>query len=41
MILAEGVELHISGLRRSDPNALFDMMAKSVAAGYATKMDER
>jgi dehydrogenase/reductase SDR family member 7B len=41
LILAEGVELHIAGLRRSDPDALFDMMAKSVAAGYATKMEER
>lgn len=40
MILAQGVELHISGLRRSDPDALFDMMAKSVAAGYAAKMDQ-
>jgi dehydrogenase/reductase SDR family member 7B len=40
MILAQGVELHISGLRRSDPDALFDMLAKSVQAGYAAQMDQ-
>jgi dehydrogenase/reductase SDR family member 7B len=40
LILAVGVERHIAGLRRSDPDALFDMMAKSVQAGYAAKMAE-
>ncbi len=39
LILAEGVEQHISYLRRSDPDALFDMMARSVARGYAKSMD--
>jgi short-subunit dehydrogenase len=39
LILAVGVEAHIAQLRRSDPDALFDMMAKSVAQGYAAKMN--
>jgi dehydrogenase/reductase SDR family member 7B len=38
LILATGFEQHIAGLRRSDPDALFDQMAKAVAAGYAQKM---
>jgi dehydrogenase/reductase SDR family member 7B len=38
MILAEGQELEIAWLRRSDPNALFDRMAAMVAAGYAERM---
>ncbi len=40
LVLAVGVEQHIAKLRRSDPDALFDMMAKSVQAGYAAKMAE-
>ena len=39
LILATGVEAHIAQLRRSDPDAVFDMMAASVAQGYATKMN--
>jgi dehydrogenase/reductase SDR family member 7B len=38
LILAEGVEDHISHLRRSDPEALFTLMAAMVAKGYAQKM---
>lgn len=38
LILAEGVEAHIAALRRSDPDALFDQMARAVQAGYASKM---
>jgi dehydrogenase/reductase SDR family member 7B len=38
LILATGVEAHIAQLRRSNPDALFDMMATSVAQGYAAKM---
>jgi dehydrogenase/reductase SDR family member 7B len=38
LILATGVEAHIAQLRRSDPDAVFDMMAASVAQGYAAKM---
>jgi dehydrogenase/reductase SDR family member 7B len=38
MILAEGLEAHIAALRRSEPDALFDQMAKAVQAGYAQKM---
>jgi dehydrogenase/reductase SDR family member 7B len=38
LILAEGVEDRVVQLRRSDPDALFDMMAASVQAGYADKM---
>jgi dehydrogenase/reductase SDR family member 7B len=40
LILATGFEQHIAGLRRSNPDALFDQMAKTVAAGYAQKMDD-
>lgn len=38
LILAEGLEAEIARLRRADPNALFDLMAKMVAAGYAKQM---
>lgn len=38
LIFAAGVEAHIAKLRRDDPDALFDMMARSVQAGYAQKM---
>jgi short-subunit dehydrogenase len=38
LILAEGMEAEIARLRRTDPNALFDLMAKMVAAGYAKQM---
>lgn len=38
LILAEGLEAHIAALRRSDPDALFDQMAKAVQGGYAKKM---
>lgn len=38
LILAEGMEAQIALLRRSDPNALFDLMAQLVAGGYAQQM---
>lgn len=38
LVLADGIEAHIAALRRSDPDALFDMTAKMVQAGYAAKM---
>jgi short-subunit dehydrogenase len=38
LILAEGMEAEIAKLRRADPNALFDLMAKMVASGYAKQM---
>jgi len=38
LILAEGMEAEVARLRRSDPNALFDLMARMVAAGYAQQM---
>lgn len=38
LILAEGGEAAIAALRRSDPNALFDQMARLVAAGYAKQL---
>ncbi|MBP6011197.1 MAG: SDR family NAD(P)-dependent oxidoreductase [Alphaproteobacteria bacterium] len=38
LILAQGMEAEIARLRRADPNALFDLMAKMVAAGYAKQM---
>lgn len=38
LILATGVEAHIAQLRRSDPNALFDAMAKLIANGYAKQL---
>jgi dehydrogenase/reductase SDR family member 7B len=39
LILAVGAEAHIAQLRRSNPDAVFDMMAASVAQGYAAKMN--
>lgn len=38
LILAEGMEAEVARLRRSDPNALFDLMARLVAQGYAQQM---
>ena len=38
-ILATGAEAHIAQLRRSDPDAVFDLLAASVQRGYAAKMN--
>jgi hypothetical protein len=38
LILAEGVEAEIARLRRHDPDALFDQMAKLIASGYARQL---
>jgi dehydrogenase/reductase SDR family member 7B len=38
LILAEGMEAEIARLRRSDPNAVFDLMAQLVAGGYAQQL---
>lgn len=38
LILAEGTEEMSARLRRSDPDALFDLMAQLVAGGYAKQM---
>ena len=38
LIVAEGAEAMIAGLRRSDPDALFDRMSAMVQAGYAAQM---
>ena len=38
LILAEGMEAEIAKLRRTNPNALFDLMSKMVASGYAKQM---
>jgi dehydrogenase/reductase SDR family member 7B len=38
IILARGIERHITRLRRIAPNKLFDLMATMVAAGYAQRM---
>lgn len=38
LILAEGMEAEIARLRRADPNALFDLLANMMAAGYAKRM---
>jgi len=38
LILAEGMEAEIARLRRSDPNALFDQMARLVGEGYARRL---
>lgn len=38
LILAEGMEAQIAQLRRSDPDALFDLMAQLVAGGYARQL---
>ena len=40
LILAEGAEAQIATLRRSDPNALFDLLAQMVANGYARQYDK-
>lgn len=39
LILAEGMEAEIVRLRRSDPDALFDLLANMMATGYAKKME--
>ncbi|MEE9433391.1 MAG: SDR family NAD(P)-dependent oxidoreductase [Sphingorhabdus sp.] len=39
LLIAEGVEAAIPGLRASDPEKLFDMVEAMVAQGYAQKMD--
>jgi hypothetical protein len=39
LILAEGGEAHAAQLRRADPDALFDLLAKSVSAGYARQFE--
>ena len=38
LILAEGMEAMGAALRRSNPDQLFDVMAKLVADGYAKKL---
>jgi short-subunit dehydrogenase len=38
LILAEGMEAEVARLRRTDPNALFDLMTKLMASGYAKKL---
>ena len=38
IVVAEGMEAAIPGLRRSNPDALFDQMSAMVQAGYAAKM---
>lgn len=38
LILAEGMEAEVAKLRRANPNALFDLTAQMVAAGYAQQM---
>lgn len=38
LILAEGAELEMARLRRTNPDALFDATAEMVARGYAAKM---
>lgn len=39
LILATGAEAHIAQLRRSNPDAVFDLLATSVQRGYAAKMN--
>ena len=39
LIFATGFEGHIAALRRSDPEALFDLMARTFQKGYAEKMN--
>lgn len=41
LILADGAEAQIARMRRSDPGALFDLMAQMVANGYARQFDNR
>lgn len=38
LILAEGMEAQAAALRRSNPDQLFDLMARLVASGYAQKL---
>ena len=38
LVVAEGAEAAIAGLRRGDPDALFDRMSAMVQAGYAAQM---
>lgn len=38
LVLADGMEAEIVKLRRGNPNALFDLMAQMVAAGYAQQL---
>jgi hypothetical protein len=38
LVLAEGMEAEIVKLRRANPDALFDLMAQMIAAGYAQQM---
>ncbi|MGH6653409.1 MAG: SDR family NAD(P)-dependent oxidoreductase [Sphingopyxis sp.] len=38
LVVAEGAEAAIPGLRRGDPDALFDRMSAMVQAGYAQQM---
>lgn len=38
LVVAGGMETAIAGLRRSDPDALFDQMSAMVKAGYAQQM---
>lgn len=38
LVVAEGAEAMVAGLRRSDPDALFDRMSAMVQAGYAAQM---
>jgi short-subunit dehydrogenase len=38
LVLAEGMEAEVARLRRADPNALFDLMAKLVSGGYAQQL---
>ena len=40
LILAEGMEAEIARMRRANPNALFDLMDKLVASGYAKRFEE-
>lgn len=40
LVLAEGAEAYLAQLRRSDPDALFAVLAKNIADGYAQKMAE-
>ena len=38
LVAAEGMEAEIVRLRRSNPDALFDLMAQMIAGGYAQRM---
>lgn len=40
LVLAQGAEAYLAQLRRSDPDALFALLAKNIADGYAQKMAE-